>query len=335
MKSINTIALFTGLFWATVVLCGCTKYSETETPAGTVPPAPVQSTVGSPSTFEGQVPSEVSQPLSRKAREARKVLRQEIISNFAKVYAAKGSPRIAIFLNRALSDEVRQWRAEQRVVISGEGKKVSVAAGDNIAASDAMVNIQSGAVNIQSGTAKGSAEVEGSEDKQRAMSVQSEEYIEEEKRYGPGEQWMWAFEDGALEPFLEAKAHVIDRATILRLVAAKAVEGKNIQPITVKQIEMDALKGNADIFIELLVSRFMYSPYGYEFKAAVKEVKTGKVLANVTSADWRGKRQRGRVVIATENGYQLGGGMRLPAVKDVASDLAMDVMDRLIDVWSE
>lgn len=334
MVSRNTIALFTGLVLSTFLLFSCQKYSEVETPSGTVPP--VQSMTLPPSSLDEQTRIETTKIPSRKEIQYRRASSDKVIANFRRVYKKQGSPRIAIFLNRSLSDEVRQWRSDKRVVISGEGEKVSVGVTDDTSSSDSTVNIQTGAVNVQSSTGvKSSAEVKGSTDKQRTMTIQSQQYIEDEKRYGPGEQWMWAFEDGTLEPFLKAKAHVMDRATILRLVAAKSGEGKNIQPITVKQIEMDALKDHADIFIELLVSRFMSSPYGYEFKATVKDVKTGRIVANVTSADWKAKRRRGRAVVATSEGYKLGGGMRLPAVKDVASDLAIDVMNALIRTWSD
>ncbi len=288
-----------------------TQYLEEETPPGTVPPPP-ESTP--------KVDTE-SQP-SIKPDQSVAEVKRETISNFTKAYTAKGSPRIAIFLNRALSDEVRQWQANERVVVSGEGEKVKIARTDNILVPGAAVD------SIQSG-----AEVEGSEDKERSIIVQAQNYVEEESRYGPGEKWMWAFEDGALEPFLEAKANLIDRATIIRLAAAKSNEGSDIQTVTVKQIEMDALKGHADIFIEMLVSRSMSAVYGYEFKASVKEVDSGRILANITSADWKGKRRRGRAVVATSEGYQLGGGMHLPAVKEVASDLAIDVMKELIHTW--
>ena len=288
-----------------------TKYLEEETPPGTVPPPPEN-------TPKIDTESQLSNTPDQSAAE----VKQETISDFTKAYAATGSPRIAIFLNRALSDEVRQWQASERVVVSGEGEKVKITRTDNILVPGAAVD------SIQSG-----AEVEGSEDKKRAITAQAQNYVEEESRYGPGERWMWAFEDGVLDPFLEAKVNVIDRTTIIRLAAAKSSEGSDIQPITVKQVEMDALKDHADVFIEMLVSRSMSAVYGYEFKASVKDVKTGRILANVTSADWKGKRRRGRAVVATSEGYQLGGGMRLPAVKDIASDLAIDVMKELIHTW--
>ena len=561
MVSRNTVALFTGLMVSIFLLSSCQQYLEDETPAGTVPPPspPAESTsVPSP---QGRAVPAISQPPSRKAAEAAKASKQDTICEFAKVYAAKGSPRIAVFLNRSLSDEVRQWRTSERLLVSGEGEQVRVGTTDSAAASEATVNIQADTVNIQGDVGvTGTAEIKGSNDKQRALTIQSQQYIEEEKRQGPGERWMWAFEEGVLEPFLQAKANVIDRPTILRLAAAKSDEDGDIRPIAPKQIELDALRDHADILIELLVSgsepkegggytaqtkvgtpdqtpseydRFqrgvvvvrssigigtgffvtpeghivtnkhgigdgdgnvsiktvdhgtlegkvvqmsekydlalvkisansanwlnladeaeyktgletvavgapvglewsvskgilsavrvydgilyiqtdtpinkgnsggplisletgnvigvnsfvvrkdiaeglnfaiassevarafpslemptgsvpvqsteedlvldstmeVSSPYQYEFKASVKDVKSGRILANVTSADWKGRRRgRGRTVVATESGYQLGGGMRLPGVKDVASELAIDVMDKLIERWSE
>lgn len=262
----NLIILFAGLILSIFLLSGCQTYSEVETPSGTVPPSSQSSIIPPASSYNAQSATETSefqQPLSRKAKEAQKVSKQDIISNFRNIYIANDSPRIAIFLNRTLSDEVRQWQTSERTVVSGEGEQVSAGTTNNNSGS--TLNIQGDTVNIQSDAGgTGRAEVKGSTDKQRAITIESQQYIENEKRNGPEERWMWAFEDGALEPFLKAKANIIDRATILRLTAAKSNDGKEIQSVTPKLIEMKALRDHADIFVELLISRSTLDETGYK-----------------------------------------------------------------------
>jgi len=84
-----------------------------------------------------------------------------------------------------------------------------------------------------------------------------------------------------------------------------------------------------------LVSRSPASLYGYEFKASVKEVKTGQVMANVTSLRWRPEDQRTRVALAGPTDYEVIEAIRIPPVDEVAGNLAIDLMNALCGAWSD
>jgi hypothetical protein len=238
---------------------------------------------------------------------------QGTIERFAKAYAGKGSPRIALFFNRALSDDVREWQSDVRIAAAYEQRGV-------VQLREKTHDKETSATQ-SNGTAASALAIEQPTDSG-------------ERRLPVTEAWVWAFEDGFLTPMLEAKAKTVDRATIVRLTAAGDKSGA-LQPVAPKQIEMDALKNHADILVEVLVSRSPSAIYRYEFKASAKEINTGIVLANVTSARWNSRNRAGRVVVATSDGYKVGHGLALPGVQDVASDLAIDLMNALARNWSQ
>jgi hypothetical protein len=230
------------------------------------------------------------------------------IIHFERIYAANKHPRIAVFLNRSLSDEIREWQSDSRVVISEEKYKEK----------------------------SNTKQEKESSLKKDATSVSIEKSTDSKNRISsPDEQWMWSFENGFMQPFMQAKAKLIDRATILRLIATKTDKKIDAQSISVKQAEMEALKGYADIFVEILVSRAPSSLYGYELKATAKEVNTGRIIANVTSLRWKESDLRKRRVIATEKGYKVVEQKLLPPLEDIASNLAIELMNALIQTWNE
>ena len=63
-------------------------------------------------------------------------------------------------------------------------------------------------------------------------------------RNSPAEGWMWRFEQGFIQPFLETSCSVVDRATIVRLSAARSARtGVEYTGIAAKKVEMDARPG--------------------------------------------------------------------------------------------
>jgi hypothetical protein len=97
-----------------------TVYIEEATPAGRVPP-PSKSSVA-PATQQAM--TKAAQTPSQLAASAVEAA-QGTIQRFSKAYADKGSPRIAIFLNRALSDDVREWQSDARVAAAYEQRGIT------------------------------------------------------------------------------------------------------------------------------------------------------------------------------------------------------------------
>lgn len=318
--TMKTTSLLIVLSVVGLCLVGCTtvRYMETETPPGQIPappPAPIapphQSSYVPPAPSQ-QGPEFVSNASGMRAETTLEVYTSDLsagtITRFRAAYGAKKNPRIAVLLNRQLSDEVREWVTDSRLVLAGGYSETKTVAGEKTEQTEATGGI----------------------------SGYSQQQAESGARPSPNERWMWAFEDGFIQPFLQSGAKMVDRATIVRLAAASSgQQGSAYAPISVKKVEMNALKGYADIFVEILVSRSPSSLYGYEFKASAKEVNTGIIIANVTSLRWRPEDRKQREVYATSQGYEVVDSVKIPPVEDIASDLSLDFMNALTRAWSE
>lgn len=307
------LALMTGCFF------GCIQNVEQTTPSGQVAP-PVAPVYAQPYRTPGATqPYRTPEPQARPAERQQQFEQPEpvkptalfdssIIGEFKNIYGAKGSPKLAIFLNRSLSDEVREWKTDQRAVLSFDGQRTVTSGGATVTTSGP-----------------------GGE------SLYTQTHVENPGRTSPGESWMWEFENGFLQPFLDISANIVDRATIMRLTAASSGgQGSAYQPIAVKKVEMDALTGKADLFIEILIRRNPGSKLGYVFKASAKEVNTGIIRANVTSIGWEyGPVESTERVVADSTGYHFETiePNQLPEVNVIARDLALALMRALGNNW--
>ena len=310
MKTIQINSFVMSLILVLLVMTGCTTYLEEQTPAGTVPAVPKHIAAPTQEQSQAQTSGEPKASSTNPPKETEPSDIEETIELFSEAYVAQNRPRMAVFLNRELSDDVREWQTDIRAVVAGESH------------SETMREKQESITTKESKTGESLAA-----------------YIEKptdtgERQLFVTEQWKWAFEDGFIQPFLRAKSKVVDRATVIRLAGAESQNGA-LRPIAVKQVEMEALKDHVDIFVEVLITRSTLSVYGYEFKATAKEVNTGIILANVTSLDWKASKRRGRVIIAGSDGYEITNTVSLPQVRDVASDLALDLMSDLVRTWGE
>ena len=325
MKRILVSLVAGSVFFA----AGCVKtvYLEQETPPGTVPPPPpvvVQPAAPVPQTTALRPAVPVAQALPSSAE-----VSQGTIKRFKQAYAAKSRPRIAVFFNRALSDEVRQWNTPSRLVVSGQLGKVEV---KRSRAAAAGVATPFGAA-AAGAKAKDKLKVEGG-----PGAVYTQTHVDPTSRQAPPEDWMWQFEESFLREFLEANTILVDRATILRLVAADS--GKQGDPhnlLSVKTVEMKALQEKADMFMELLVRRNPTAPIGYEFRATAKEVATGRILAIVSSLRWKQSELDelvGKKFKATSSGYVAVGDRGFPKLDRAASLLALDMMSSLAAFWA-
>jgi hypothetical protein len=217
-----------------------------------------------------------------------------------------------VFLNRQLSAEVREWATDERAVVQ-----------------------QSGAAMVKTTDAQGNETTQKAAVKQDAQAYVQKHTGVGGDRSGPEEAWMWSFEDGFLAPLLESGAQLVDRTTTMRLVAAGSGKAGSATDLTsVKQVEMDALKGSADMFVEILVTEAPGSAYGYEFKATAKDVKTGLIKANVSSLRWNMKKRMTKEAVVTGKGYDVvEKEAEMPPVHMVSERLSMDMMNALARTW--
>ncbi len=294
-----------------IALIGCAEkhvYVEQQTPPGQIAPPSVSTRPltaadsGTPyrnpneSQYGGysqksqaKIETSLTEP---PAQNAKPLMTPSIISEFRQSYRRAGTPRMAIYLNRELSDEVREWQTMVSSVYSARVTPYGI--------------------------------------RERQITSRIEGNIEDEKRPSAQESWMWLFEDGFVQAFLEANAKLVDRTVIMRLKAAEK-QGDDYRSMAVRKVEMEALKGKADVLVEILVQINPNTQLGYVFKASAKSVNTGQILANATSVNWEYKTDDGyeEKVVATNTGYDFVKQKRvvkLPEVNLVSRDLALALM---------
>lgn len=88
------------------------------------------------------------------------------------------------------------------------------------------------------------------------------------------ERDLWLVEAEFVRVFLEAGTTVVDRAAIMRLAAARERGSADAQGV-----EMAALKGHADLFLEVLLTGDPSAPLGWGFRCNLKEVKSGRLVS--------------------------------------------------------
>ncbi len=246
-------------------------------------------------TSAGDLPGEttmMAQPETEAAVDLDKVVR-----DFAAAYAAQESPRVMVFFNRELSAEVQEWVASERIAIEGQSR-----------------------------------EVKGGERTDRAGGIAiSRQYANSDGgRVGPGERWMWEFEQAIADMLLDARVNLIDRAVVMRRQAASGDEMLGNSQTSARTLEMQALDQYADLLMELWVVRSSESPVGYEFRAQVKDLKSGRLITTVTTFG-DGVDDPRRVYVASSTGYQAY--EELPTVGDAAQALGVELMESLAKRW--
>ncbi len=224
-------------------------------------------------------------------------------ADFGKAYEQASRPRIAVYYNRELSGQLEEWITPFR----------------------------------QKNTRLGTY----------GKSFQGENYTQirdfnESLRAEPDENWSWAFEDGFYTTLLNERVRLIDRTAILRLAANDRPEADSkdkpdvhIETIPLKRVEIDALKKHADLVVEVLVARGSDAS-GYEFKAKVLEIKSGRLLALVNQVpDKDAKDEVKGKFVAGPNGYEREQVPVANEAKAKGERLAKEVMNRLAGIWKQ
>jgi hypothetical protein len=227
-----------------------------------------------------------------------------VVREFAAAYGRQESPRMIVYFNRELSEEVREWTASDRVMIEGQHRETeSGPEGETRRAGNAGV-----AISRQAATGDGG-------------------------RYGPGERWMWEFEQAIADMMLDADVVLIDRAVVLRRQAAERDDDTLGNPSrSVRTLEVQALDKYADLLVEVWVAHSPESPLGYEFRAQVKDIKDGRLVATVTTFGEGSPMAGGRQsVVATSRGYEIV--EEVPSVTDAATELGVAIMESLSRRW--
>lgn len=253
-------------------------------------PAAAQYRTGVPDVLTPPPPP--ASPLSRAAGE------------FRARYAKHGSPRIILFWNRVLSDEVQSQYAD----------RVSAVSTSHAAAIEGPVGYSGyGAVSGQVDTFDAAA---------------TRERVREGERDSMAESADWKIENAFNRAFIDNGARFVDRSVAMRVTA----HGKRLGATpNVQDIETGALIGKADLMMEVLQTPDPDSPVGYSFRAQVKDVRSGRILASAVS-NGSGIRRGPGPMVATSHGFVRSAPAAV-TLEDVGAALATDVMNALSARW--
>lgn len=268
---------------------------EQETPAGRVPPPPATQQRGD-AGLAGET-GMMAQPQRGEAVDVAAVVRR-----FGAAYAAQQSPRVIVYFNRELSADVREWVSAERVAIEAESRE-----------------------------RRSGPDGDSRTDRRGGAAVSRQYATPDGGRVGPGELWMWEFEQAVSDMLLDARVTLVDRALAMRRQGAEA-DSVIGNPGSARALEMEALASHADLLVEVWVARSSDSPIGYEFRAQAKEIATGRLVTMVTT--WGEGLATGapRQVVASSSGYQFVD--EVPTVSDAAQALGVELMESLTRRWA-
>jgi len=228
------------------------------------------------------------------------------VDRFQEAYVKKSSPKIAVYWNRQLTDRISEWRRTERVAVTGGIDRREVTRNEE----------------------------ERRQSTRGDLSVERHTAAVDPQRQNPDDLWMWEFQSGVLDPLLQAGAQVVDRATIIRLIAVTNPPGTGTAGMLSEQhVEMKALQGLAHLMIEILVTPSRQASAGYELAAVVKDVNSGVILAHVNSRNM--KREllpTSKDYVATSRGFELR--ETPPKLFDVARNLTINVMEAMTNYWT-
>lgn len=296
-KTIAASAMAFTLCLGAVLMPGCATKQEdievisVERPHGSNPIPPA----GEPVVIE------TDEQRAQNSAPAVRAVAEDVAADFKKEYAGAGEPKIAVLVNRTLSGEVREWKSNTRIIIGHGGTASRTREDDKKGNRTEMAQVREGV--------SSSVEVRADDG--------AGKYLEED--------WAWRLEDAVMNSLMDAGAHVVDRELVMRLAAAEIGHTAH-EDLPIKTIEMNALKGKADILAEIQISRDKDPRKGYVFRVQAYRIETGERLVAKNSMGWpRSRSTRGELII-TDTGYERAD---YPKPENVGLWLAEDLMQGL------
>ncbi|HEX8446911.1 MAG TPA: hypothetical protein VF649_09885 [Sphingomonas sp.] len=221
---------------------------------------------------------------------------------FRAAYARQGSPRVALFWNRVLTDEARNQYVERLNLRSRSG--VLAARNDDGEGGEAAGAVSVHEIDATRGTVRAPEAARASMDEVDDWKVGA------------------AF-NGVLRA---AGVRLIDRSLMMRVGARQTGQDDNLQAV-----ETSALMGKADVLMEVLQTPDPASPIGYSFRVDIKDILSGAVIASLVE-DGENRSPRPGRFVAGPSGFVRS----TPApfdLDDMGRSLARRVMTALAAQW--
>lgn len=233
----------------------------------------------------------------------------ETFAAFRSAYRAAGSPRIALFWNVLLTDQIAEGTVSSSRLRGGDTRTVN--------------RLEQST----SGEAGSSRLVDGDDRRSVDLTVsRTSRATDSAKRGLPfAERDAWLLETAFTKTMIDGGADLIDRNLMMRITAA-ATEGKDRDTRTV---ESKALVGKADLLLEVLITPDTDSPLGWGFRCSLREIATGRLRGSFYTKAIPELPKPPPRFVATNRGFEPLQEKPVITVDVVGHKLALDAMDQL------
>ena len=233
---------------------------------------------------------------------------KQVIYAFNHAYSKAKSPRIALFWNIELTDQVEEEKRETLAVNSAKNYK-----------NNRSEDISSDAVGS---TSKG--EVSAKETFSMSVSSGTTKVEQHHRQTTLSERDMWQLETEFTKRLLDAGVSMIDRSAIIRVTAASGTDHSNL-----KKLETSSLIGKADLLLEVLMTKDPEAPIGWGFRGSLKQIKSGKIMGSFYLKGMPNIAAQPAKYMATDKGFDRVEETLRISVPRIGHTLAIDTMREL------
>jgi hypothetical protein len=237
---------------------------------------------------------------------------KEILEAFQSAYRAAGAPRIALFWNVVLTDQVAEGMTSSSRVRGENNRTVN------------RLEQQT------SGEAGSSRLVDGDDRRTSDVTVnRTSRQTDSSKRGMPfAERDAWLLEGAFTKALLEGGADLIDRNLMMRITAASVEREGRDQ----RTVESNALVGKADVLLEVLLTQDVDSPLGWGFRVTLRDISTGRLKGSFYAKAIPEIAKLPAQFQATSKGFERVEVRPVVTVDHVGRKLALDAMEQLKDM---
>ena len=235
---------------------------------------------------------------------------KEIIDEFQAAYRAAGTPRIALFWNVVLTDQVAEGTTSSSRMRGQTTETVSRLEQET------------------AGEAGNSRLVDGDSRRNVDLTVnRTSRATDSAKRGTPfAERDAWLLEGAFTKALMEGGAELIDRNLMMRVTAGQLEAGKDRDQRTV---EAKALMGKADVLLEVLLTQDVDSPLGWGFRCTLRDISTGRLKGSFYTKAIPELPKPAAQYQATSKGFERVEARPVVTVDHVGRRLALDAMGEL------
>jgi hypothetical protein len=223
---------------------------------------------------------------------------ESVIKAFRARYKQAREPKLALFWNRELTDNIAQRTAQRSNSHSSRSESVASASGLAEARSEKLEQASVSTVNVVENIDDNSHPTLDS----RSDALLRTAFVSVLQRGG---------------------AHLVDRALMVRTESSSAAAG-----IDAQTNEMRGLKGRAGWLLEVVLIADARAPLGHAFKVSVKDIEHGTLITEIYTQAMPPVRDAGRMMAVNGVGF-MRAPPPAPSVADVGHTLGVELLARL------